>query len=384
MKKLLFFILFVIFAAFPVASQAFTVKNLQNFNLPANETIADNLYLAGTDLKIDGKINGDLIFGGSTLTINGEVQGDLIGFAENININGTVGGNLRIAGDNITINGQVIKNANIAGTKLSLNSNAKIGQDLLIATKESYIAGNIGSDLHGLTNLIKINGKIGRNVFLRFFGEEPKTSIIEIAPEASIVGSLNYTAKNTAKIINNASINGGVHHSPISDKWENRWKTFSLWNSILGIFSALVIGLVITTLFGKKINKLNLHIKHRPGISALIGMATMFTLPFIALILIFTLIGIPLALILLVIYFTIIYLSRIVIAIYIGGLILKKASPEKTPAIFSTMVFGIVTCWLFFSLPIVGWFLSMFATWWGMGAIIIAAKNELLDNSLSN
>jgi len=384
MKKVLFLILFLSLASLPKASQAFTVKNSQTYNLPADTTLSDNLYLAGSNLTIDGKIDGDLKFVGSNLTINGEVNGDIIGLAENININGKVNGSLRIAGEQININGQIIKNADIAASKVNLASSASIGKDLLIAANEVNIDGLIQADLHGLANTVKVNGQIGRNVFLRFLNEEPKKEIIEIGPNAKINGSLNYTAKNNAKISDINLVSGGIHHTPIDEKFEKQWQKFSLWNSLIGIFSALIIGLVLTSLFGKKIKILNTHISHRPSLSALIGLATMFSAPFLIIILFFTLIGIPLALITLVFYLVLIYLSRILIAIYIGGLIIKKSYPEKNPSSFWSMIVGIIVSWLFFSLPFIGWFLSIFATWWGMGAILIYFKEEVTENRLPN
>lgn len=384
MKKVLFLILFLSLASLPKVGQAFTVKNTQVYNLPAESTLNDNLYLAGNDLSIDGKIDGDLKFIGSNLTINGEVNGDIIGIAENININGKVNGNLRIAGEQININGQIIKNADMAGSKVNLASSASIGKDLLIAANEVNIDGVVQTDLHGLANSIKLNGQIGRNVFLRFLNEEPKKEILEIGPSAKINGSLNYTAKNNAKISDINLVSGGIHHTPIDEKFAKQWQKISLWNSLMGIFSALVIGLVLTSLFGKKLKSLNTHISHRPSLSALIGLATMFSAPFLIIILFFTLIGIPLALIALVCYLVLIYLSRIIIAIYVGGLMVKKAYPEQTPSVFWSMIIGIVVSWLFFSLPVIGWFLSIIATWWGIGAILIYFKEEISENRLPN
>lgn len=379
MKKINLFILCLLAVFLPLsATQAFTVKNGDNINIALDETISDNVYTAGQNLSVNGKIDGDLVFGTANLTINGEVNGDLIGFSNNITINGKVNGNIRVVGENIVINGVVAKNANVAGTNIILNETAEIGKDLLLATEKATLKGKINNDLHGLSREIVISGAIGRNVFLRFFNETPAMSgkQLTIGESAIINGSLNYTSASSATLAQNATIKDGVHHSPISGEMKSKWNRANSMGNLFSLFAALVMGLVLVSLWGKKVKEFISTLSHKPAISIGIGAAIMFLTPFVALFLIVTLIGIPLALTLIALWLIAIYISKILVAIMIGEKIFKKFAAKKTISLIWVMILGIIVSWTVFSIPIIGWLLSLVASWWGLGAMFFRLKDE--------
>ncbi|MDO8260238.1 MAG: polymer-forming cytoskeletal protein [Candidatus Magasanikbacteria bacterium] len=379
MKKLYLFLLCLLAVFLPLGTaQAFTVKNGTSINVAGGETIADNLYSSSQNLNIDGKIDGDLVCVSSNLTINGEINGDLICAAENITINGKVNGNVRIIGENIVINGQIAKNLNVAGTNFTLNESGEIGKDLLLVNKFSTIKGKIGTDLHGLCQEIVIAGTVGRNVFLRFFNETPLNSekLITVANNGVINGSLNYSASSLGTIAQNAVIKDGIHHSPIDPKMKKEWQRASSMGNLFSLFAALVMSLVLTSLWGKKVKDFGVGLMHKPGRSIGIGAAIMFATPLVCILLMITLIGIPLALIIFALWLIALYISKILVAIMIGQKLLKKLSPGKTVAFSWVMILGIIVAWMLFSIPVIGWFLALIATWWGLGNMFFEIKEE--------
>lgn len=368
----LFLLIFV-----PISAKAFTVKSANYLTIPKEETINDNLYTASQDLTIEGKVNGDLVCVGSNLTINGEVTGDVICVAETITINGKVDGSARIAGKNITINGSVGRNVNTASSEFSLGDKAEISKDLLIVSNSAIIRGKIGTDFHGILQKSLIAGSIGRNVFLRFneMSNDSETPIT-IEKTAVINGSLNYTSDVTGSILSGANIQGGINHSLPNQKNQNEWKTLFAWGNLFSIFSALIIGLVLTSLWSKKTKDIIVSMQQKPGLSILIGFLIMLLAPIISIFLLFTIIGIPLSLIILGTWLITAYVSKVLVAIMIGQKFLKKIKPEKKISLHWTMIIGIVLSWTIFSIPVIGWSLGMIAGWWGLGTIFLILKEE--------
>jgi cytoskeletal protein CcmA (bactofilin family) len=115
-----------------------------------SEVIQDDLYAAGTDVRIDGTIDGDLIVGAQNVTINGEVRGSLWA-----------------AGATVIVNGQVLQSAHLAGSVLRVEKGATIGRDLLAAGSniEAAPGSLIGRDVAFGGSQAHLGGKVARNVY---------------------------------------------------------------------------------------------------------------------------------------------------------------------------------------------------------------------------
>jgi hypothetical protein len=115
-----------------------------------SEVVQDDLYIAGTDVRVDGVINGDLIVGAQNVTINGEVRG-----------------NLWAAGATVILNGRVLQSAHLAGSVLRVQRGANIGRDLLAAGSEIEVASGsvVGRDVAFGGSQARINGTVTRNAY---------------------------------------------------------------------------------------------------------------------------------------------------------------------------------------------------------------------------
>ena len=110
--------------------------------------IQDDLYVAGTDVLIDGVVDGDLIVGAQNVTINGEVRG-----------------NVWVAGESVILNGRVSRSAHFAGSVLRVEKGAVIGRDLLAAGSLIDVASGsvIGRDVAFGGGQARMNGLVTRN-----------------------------------------------------------------------------------------------------------------------------------------------------------------------------------------------------------------------------
>ncbi len=114
------------------------------------EVIQDDLYVAGSEVRIDGTIDGDLIVGAQTVTINGEVRGSVWA-----------------AGATVILNGRVTQSAHLAGSVLRVDKGATIGRDLLAAGSLIEIAPGsvIGRDVAFGGSQARLNGLVTRNAY---------------------------------------------------------------------------------------------------------------------------------------------------------------------------------------------------------------------------
>ncbi|NTU99205.1 polymer-forming cytoskeletal protein, partial [Candidatus Falkowbacteria bacterium] len=142
-SKYLFLAVFAILL-WPKPSQAFTARAGDSINLAKGEVIEGNLYVAGANLNIEGKVTGDVICAGQTVNISGEVLGDVICAGQTVNISGRVSGNLRSVGSSINLTGQINKNANLAAASINTGASSSVGWEMLFASAVAELKGRIG------------------------------------------------------------------------------------------------------------------------------------------------------------------------------------------------------------------------------------------------
>lgn len=345
-----------------------------NVYVTKDQVISGNFFATGDTITVDGTINGDLISAAKTINVNGRVDGDIISVAQSINVNGEVGGNIRAAANSINLNGAVSRNISVMADDLVMGPNSSIAWDALIMAVNTEIRGTIEGSLNGRIAQGLIAGKIGKNVNLNL-ANSSKQSLM-ISPVAVIGGDLNYTSKSAANISDKATITGKVtqENVPVSNI---NWLKIYLWAILFSIFSALVVGLVIIFI-GKNISsKILAKIEKTPNKLIVPGIIISLILPPIALLLFFTVIGIPLALIILAWWFIMTYVAKILTAILIGRLLIKKITKKAEPSSLWSLILGVVICWLLFTIPFIGWMLSLIAVWLGLGGIYSYASSHL-------
>jgi cytoskeletal protein CcmA (bactofilin family) len=345
-----------------------------NVYVTKDQIISGNFFATGDTITIDGTINGDLISAAKTINVNGHIDGDIISVAQNINVNGEVGGNIRAAANSINLNGPVNRNVSIIANDIVMGPNSDIGWDALIMSVNAEIRGNITGSLSGRIAQGLIAGKIGKNVNLTLSNANKQSLII--SPETTIGGDLNYTAKNAANISSQATISGKVNQTNLPVK-TNSWLWVYLWANLFSIFAALVVGLVIIFI-GKNVStKMLAKMEKTPTKLFLPGLVIALILPPIALLLFFTIIGIPLALIILAWWLVTTYVAKILTSILVGRLIIKSLNKKDEAPLFGSLLIGVVVCFLLFTIPFVGWIISLIAIWLGLGGIWSYASSQL-------
>jgi hypothetical protein len=376
-KKLMPFFLFALFVFLPSAAFAFETRAGNSVYVPADQTIDGNLYAAGSNITVDGHIAGDLICAGQSISVNGKVDGSVICAGSSININGSVGESVRIAGNSLIVNGKVAHNAMLFGAAISQSASSTIGWDVLVAAAAADIRGSVGRSLHGGAGSVEIAGKIGKDVKLKFDAEDSLQPHLKISGSAVIGGEVSYGDRIDAEISPNAKIKGSVvRHEP---QVKDAKKLFSLawaWTRIYALFSLLVIGLVIVSLWKKQTLEICAKMLESPGKSLGAGAIIVLISPFVLIALLISIIGIPLAFILGALWVIALVAGKILTGVFAGRVLFKKLLADKEPSLIWSMVIGVALVQFAVSLPVAGIILSAVAVFWGVGGVYLYFKKS--------
>lgn len=374
-RKIVILLLFVLLLL-PAAALAFTTKSGNSINVGKGETIDGNLFAAGQNIQIEGKVAGDLFCAGQSVNINGEVAGDVICAASSINVNGKIGGNLRAAGSTVNLNGSVGRNLMAAGASISTGASSSIGWEAMTAGASADLRGKIGRDLTGAGAAYTLSGEIGRNVRLWLDGNKPTEQTLKVESGANIRGKLTYTAKNDAEIASGAKIGGEVKREEPKVREFNRRQTGAAWlfGSLYSIFAALVIGLVLVSLWGEEIKKIASYFTAKTAATFGWGLIVLILTPIICFLLLITVIGIPLAFVLALAWIIALIVSKIFVGIFIGQKLVERFWQTKKDSLFAALVVGVAASYLVFAIPVIGWLLSAAALLSGLGAIYLFFK----------
>lgn len=375
-KFIVVFVAVLVLVSIPSVTKAFSVRSGDSIFSPKDEIINGNLYAAGSTITIDGQVSGDVICAAQTVNISAKVDGDVICAAQNINISGEVLGNVRVVGSFINLSGTVGRNMNAFGTSIILSDKAKVGWDLLVAGVKTEMRGEVSGSLHGSTKNLIVAGRVGENLDVKLDNnlEQKNRGTLEITDAGSIGGDVIYTGADEAKLVKE-KISGRIIHS-LPESSTNKMFLAYLWGRIYAIFSALLVGLVLVTLWRRKVVALTDKMQTNIGANIGFGAIFMFLPPVVALILFFTFIGIPLALILTALWLMAIFVGRVVFGIMVGRFLLKSMVHRQTPKLFLEMTLGIVVCSVIFSLPFLGWLGALVGTCWALGTVWLHFKKK--------
>lgn len=380
-KTRLLLIIALLFAFLPTLVLAYEVRTDTSIFIAKDEIIDGNFYAVGNSITIDGNIKGDVFCAGQSININGSVEGDVFCAGQSININGNIGGSVRLIGNQVNINNQVAHNVYTFGSSLNLGSESQVGWDLFFIGTTGEFRGKIDGNLHGAASSIIIAGDVSKDVKFRlnarmkdkngFKGNSP----LMVTNSAKINGNLYYTAGTKGIIEDDAQINGNVGYSlPDKKQAAGMFSMVWFWSKLFSVFGALVVGLVLISLWREEIKKLtdNMLLHINPAIGW--GMVMMFLTPVIIFLLLITLIGIPLAIILAALWLIALYIAKILTAILFGRSILRKMQGEKQSSLIIAMVIGVILAWVIYSLPLLGWIFGLASLWWGLGGIWLYFK----------
>lgn len=323
-----------------------------------NQIINHDYFIAGKKVVIDGTVNGDAYVAGGQIDVNGTINGDLLIAGGQINIRGDISQNVRAAGGNVIIEGNVGKNIAVAGGNLTLYRTAKIAGNTVIAGGNLTIGNNILGD---------VTAGVGT---------------LNILPNATINGNLNYWSRNKAIVSPNAKIikqtifhqtHFQTNFKKPSEKAFGTIFGIGLFFTTVGFVSSLILGILLIWLLPVYTQKAVEVIKNKFWLSCLVGFITLIVIPITIFVLFITLIGAPVAFALIFIYFLTLYIAKLLAALTIGKFVAENTKLNSN--LIWTFVIGIVLYYAVGFIPVVGMLIKIIVTLASVGAIAIQKKN---------
>jgi len=336
-------------------------KETGNVIIAAGESINEDVYIFGGNVKVLGNINGDLIVGGGRVEISGKVSQDVIAAGGEVNVLGEIGDDLRVGGGTVKIDGIIKDIVNVAGGTVTFTSKARIGGDIAAAGGTIEFDGVANKNFSAGAGTMTIFGRIDGNVNV-------SATSLRLADTAEIRGGLDATTQSKVLRADGAKILGPFIEKRI--KFQSASVLAEIMKVALSLLGLLVVGLILILIYRHRARDFASQSIASFWKSLGLGAAAMIITPAAIVISMLTLIGLPLAFISALMFGIAIYVAQIVAGLALGTLIFKIGNVRREVNIFLAFLVGMVALKLLMAVPHIGWLFSFLAILWGLGALI--------------
>jgi cytoskeletal protein CcmA (bactofilin family) len=329
--------------------------------------VASDLYAFGGGVDVQADVEGDLVAGGGRVVNAKRVQGNLIVVAGSVEIGGVVMRNVRAAGGAVTISGRVARNVNAGGGTVVVSPEAVIEGRARLVGGEVRMAGTVAKMLYAAGAVVVVGGEVEGDV-------ELVAQEIEVLPTARINGHLTYWSPRDARISPRAKIQGTITHNlPELPRTLARTGTALVTVSRLLFMAGLMVtGIALFLIFPGFTRLASQTVGSDPLKSLGLGALLCVTVPVLAILTMFTILGIPLGLILFLVYVASLLVGFLVTVFFLGDVgaraFFPRARHSKLVAVLCLVVALGITA-LINQLPYVGGALMAVAVLVGLGAM---------------
>lgn len=369
-----------LFARFPAHAAALLVLVLWSPVSPvaAAQTDAANVYMAGADVKIEAPVDGDLYAAAGRVVVAQPVRGDAVIAAGSVDLTGEVADDVRAAGGVVTLAGRVGGEALVAGGSIAFGQDAEIRGRVFLAGGDIAVAGTLRAGLKVYGRNIVILGAIDGPVEL--YGEH-----IEIAGPARITGDLRYSSKHEIRIDPAARITGSVTRTSAAFEFPRPKIDIPGLPALrpLLLLGLLAAGALLLALFPRFTASALQTLHASPLKSIGLGVAILFSLPPVILLLVITIIGIPIALLLAAIYGAALLIGYLLTACFVGERLLHALRPAESRFGWRLLALAaaLLLLWLAYAIPLAGALIILIVLVAGLGAMVLQAFSRYASSA---
>lgn len=336
-----------------------------------------NSYYAGGELTISDAVQGDLFAAGGRVTVTQPVGADAAVAGGAVEVRSAIAQDLRAAGGNVEIAGAVGGELVAAGGTVRIAEGTTVSGPSLLTGGEVIVNGRLLKGAKIYARRISLGGEIDGDT--RFYAQE-----IVFGPNARIDGNLYYASQAPLPEEQLAKVSGQVVREKTQQGQGRRAagdRGGISWFHPVFFLSMLASGFVLYLLFPNAVRGVRESIAGAPLRSAVIGLALLFTLPPVALLLMLTVIGIPIGLGLFALYPLLLMLGYLAAAFFIGRKLADAVHAAQPPesskrkqALFlaaALLLLGIAG-----AIPVLGWLFVFLCLVAGIGgwAIWLAGR----------
>ena len=273
------------------------------------------------------------------------------------------------AGGMLNLTDTIEGDAFLAGGQVSTASEVK--GDLVVAGGELSIGGAIGDDLYAGGGDVRLDAIVSGNA--RLAGGD-----VEVGPATVVAGALTLTGGRVqfdgpAHEYLQASGGSVRIHGQVKDREPAVDAAHGvgtvLW--FAGVFCAAALFVVLLPAWSGEAAAM---VGRRPLQSLGLGLAILVCVPFVAVVLLITIIGIPLALLLMALYLVVLFLGWVTTALWVAqrGLeTLRPGRPAGRGLQLLALLLGLLALSLLRAIPLLGGLIGLLALLAGIGALAL-------------
>jgi cytoskeletal protein CcmA (bactofilin family) len=361
-------VLMVVFVTAPVL--AADLRSGDAVTVAIGEVVDGDLYVAGSNIIIDGTVNGDIFGVGQSLTINGVINGGVSFAGQTLTVNGEITSGARLAGTDINVDGNIDGDLLAGGTNVNVTSKARIGGDFLFGASRVHIDGPIEGYIKGGGGEVIVTNQVGGDI-------ELGVDRLTVTSTANLHGNLTYTSANEADIESGAHIGGTTSHKvpEVKEPAKAGGPFAGIGGKVVAFLMTLLAGIVIILVAPQRAVSVAASIRSKPLMSLGWGAIILFATPIAAIVTFVTVVGVPLGLIGLAIYGVAIYLSQIAVGLFIGYWIIGYFSKVESRGILvGALALGFAILTLIKLIPYIGFPLWLATVLFGIGAMVLSEK----------
>lgn len=336
-----------------------------------------DFFGAGGMLNLTEPVAGDAFLTAGHVATASEVTGDLVAMGGEVSIGGAIGDDLYAAGGSVQFDAIVNGNARVAAGEIN------VGPATVVAGGVSLTGGQIAFE--GVAhNYLKASGGT-----VRLDGEvigdaEVRAKELVIGPSARIGGRLIYHGPSEPTVAEEAVITGGIEFHPqdagrfVHDARPRARDAATGLGTFLWFLGMFVAGALFVLLLPRFTSEAAAAIGRKPLPALGLGLAILLCVPFVAVVLVVTIIGIPVALLLMSLYLLVLFLGWITAALFVaqrGLAALRPGRPVARGGQLLALLLGLAVLWLLRQLPLVGGLIGFVALLAGIGALTWRAFN---------
>lgn len=362
--------------------------------VPAGETVENDIILIGDTVNLDGKVVGDVIALGSNVQVNGTVEGSLITLGRFLTINGQVNGSTYALGRELILDesANLDRNLYFLGFNLETLDGSKIGRDLLALTLGALMNGEVGRDVRAISgvNIFKVISEIVRREMGGLPNYLPGTFVYGEQPQSQVEYAGVFPLAQFLAVINPQSGN-------IDTQQLGEWALGRLRELII----LFVIGMLGIWIFPRQLNRavelirakwlrtlgiglLGIIVFFNVIIVALmaaaliiaigygLGVITMWDLAWIVLAAGLACLGLAFTLV----WLFVIYGTKVIVAYLAGRVLLDRLGPKAIRYKIVPLLLGLIIYVILHGIPILGPVIAILATAMGLGLAWLVWRNK--------
>lgn len=262
-----------------------------------------------------------LVLGGNAAAAEGTFDGTTW-IGGDVNISEAVRGPLVAVGGDVRVTAPVSGRMHIAGGDVKIASSAPVTGDVNVAAGDLTVDGSINGNLHAAGGSVKINSIITGDASIA-------AGKLELGPAARIQGKLTFRG-NDLRQDPAAQVVGGIERHEGSRHWHQHMTGERFLHGWLWTAGLMVLAAFIAAALPGASDRMARELRERPGVTLLLGLVSVVTIPVAAVLLMITIIGVPIGVLAILVYAVLLLVGYVWLAVIVGGMLLDRVKPQTT------------------------------------------------------